>query len=82
MLVLDSSKEKCERRERLGHKEPRYFVPFKKNGKDLAWSRAVTIYARCFTESESECIEYFNNLIREQIQWHQSEIERLKSEIL
>lgn len=82
ILVLDSSEAKCKVREEKGYTEPRYFVPFKKNGKDLAWSRAVTVYARYFTDNEVECIEYYNKLIKEQIQWHQNEIERLEKEFI
>lgn len=82
MLVLDSSLAKCKEREKKGYTEPRYFVPFKKNGKDLAWSKAVTIYARYFTDNEMESKAYYNKLIMEQIQWHQSEIEKLKEEFV
>lgn len=82
ILVLDNSEDKCRIREEKGYKRPRYFVPFKKNDKDLAWSKAVTVYSRYFTDNEKECKEYYNKLIRDQIQWHQKEIERLKDEFI
>lgn len=82
MLVLDNSEERCEKRAKAGYDEPRYFVPFKKNGKDLAWSKAVTVYSRYFTDDENESKEYYNKLVREQLHWHQAEIEKLKEEFV
>lgn len=82
MLVLYSTEAKCREREQKGYTEPRYFVPFKKNGKDLAWSKAVTVYARYFTDDENECREFYNGMISKQIRWHQYEIEKLKEEFV
>lgn len=62
--------------------EPHYFVPFKKNGKDLAWSKVVSIYARYFTTDEEESKEFYNDLIQKQISWHESEIDKLKEDLL
>lgn len=80
-LVAENTKSRDEFRWSRGCTDIRAFIPYKKNGKDLAWSKAVTIYSRYFTDNEAESKEYYNKLIREQIQWHQSEIEKLKNEI-
>lgn len=69
--------------ERTGRKtEPNFFVPFKKNGKDLAWSKVVSIYSRYFTEDEEDSKEFYNDLIQKQITWHESEIDKLKEDLL
>lgn len=60
----------------------RYFVPFKKNGIDLAWSKAVTIYARQFSLDEDECKKCYNELIQKQIFWHEQEIKKLEKDLL
>ena len=61
---------------------PNYFVPFKKNDKDLAWSKVVTIYSRYFTDNEEESKEFYNDLIQKQIAWHELEIDKLKEDLL
>lgn len=45
-----------------------FFVPFKKNAHgttldDLAWSKAVTIEARLYADTEDEAIELYNNKV-------------------
>ncbi len=47
---------------------PRYFVPFKKTARgcdleDLAWSKAVNIRARVYADTETECLEAYNECI-------------------
>lgn len=37
-----------------------YFIPYKKRGEGLSWSKAVSIDSRQFTETESAAIYYFN----------------------
>lgn len=82
-LVLGRTLSEEEYYERTGRKtEPNYFVPFKKNGKDLAWSKVVSIYARYFTTDEEESKEFYNDLIQKQISWHESEIDKLKEDLL
>lgn len=81
-LVAENTKSRDEFRRSRGYADIRAFVPYKKNGKDLAWSKAVTIYSRYFTFSEEECKEFYNNLIKEQIAWHEQEIAKLKEELL
>lgn len=51
---------------------PRYFVPFKKTAKgcnleDLAWSKAVSIRARIYADTETECIEAYNDCIMQNV---------------
>lgn len=58
----------------------RYFVPFKKNGKGLAWSQAVSYSARCYADSEEECIELYNELIDDAIAVHQQIIASLQND--
>lgn len=82
-LVLGRSETEEAYYERTDRKtEPNYFVPFKKNGKDLAWSKVVTIYSRYFTDDEEESKEFYNDLIQKQIAWHESEIDKLKEDLL
>ena len=59
-----------------------YFVPFKKNGIDLAWSKAVTIYSRCYATTQQECIALYNRLIQDSIEWHEQEIKKLEKDLL
>lgn len=47
---------------------PLYFVPFRKNAKDLtlknlAWSKAVSLSARYYADTEAESIEQYNELV-------------------
>lgn len=59
-----------------------YFVPFKKNSEELAWSKAVHVYTREYSETEEESIKLFNEMIQENIDWHLKEIEKLKKELI
>lgn len=61
-----------------------YFIPFKKNSQscdlqDLAWSKAVHYSARKYATTEDECKELFNELIDEEIQFHQNIINDIQS---
>lgn len=65
----------------------RYFIPYKKNSKDLsydnlAFSKAVKLDARYYAETEQECKEIYNSLIQRNIDWHLSEIELLKKNLI
>jgi hypothetical protein len=47
---------------------PLYFIPFRKNAKDLtlenlAWSKAVHLTARYYADTEAESIEQYNELV-------------------
>ena len=59
-----------------------YFVPYKKNSNQLAWSRAVEIYSRMYATSEAECIQLYNSMIAENINWHTKAIEELRKEFV
>ncbi len=66
---------------------PEYFIPYKKNRSDdsydnLAFSKAVSIYARYYAETETECAELYNSLIQNNIDWHKKEIEKLKENLI
>ena len=65
-----------------GQTNIRYFVPFKKNGVDLSWSKAVTIYARCYATTQQECIALYNRLIQNSIEWYEQEIKKLEKDLL
>lgn len=60
----------------------RYFVPFKKNNQELAWSKAVTIQSRHYATTYQECVTLYNKLIQNNITWHEQEIEQLKKDLL
>ena len=59
-----------------------YFVPYRKDGKGLAWSKAVTIYAREYFETEEAAIDYYNRQIKESIDWHWNKIKELRKEYI
>ena len=48
----------------------RYFVPYKKGKKELAWSKAVTLEAREYAETEHEAYLEYNRLVRLAQNWH------------
>lgn len=58
----------------------RYFTPFKKNGKDLAWSKSVLSYNREYAETEEDAKILYNGMVQLIIDWHNKEIERLNKE--
>lgn len=62
--------------------KPHYFVPFKKNGKDLSWSRVVQLTNRKYASTEEECKEIYNSLLQENIDWHKSKITELEKEMV
>lgn len=60
--------------------EPRYFVPFKKNGIDLAWSKAVNFTARMYADTYAESVELYNDKIQEYIDWFENEVKEMKAQ--
>lgn len=78
-LVCGNTESSDKYRRDKGYKDVAYFVPYKKNGIDLAWSKAVTIYARYFSKTEQESIDFYNKLVQEHIDWLTKEAESLKS---
>lgn len=81
MLMLGDTESSHDWNEKHGYKTPRYFVPFKKNNKDLAWSKAVSIYSRRYADSKEECLEYFKDIINEEIKIHKERIRVLEEEL-
>lgn len=44
-----------------------YFIPYKKNGKDLATSKRVSIESRQFADTYEECVGLYNRLVQDKI---------------
>ena len=82
--TLYSHNSKMERMRSYYDKEPNpgYFVPFKKNSKELAWSKSVMLSSRCYASTEEEAIQLYNDLITEAIDWHNSEIKDLQAKLI
>ena len=75
-----SAKTEKEHLKNISNDEKLYishFVPYKKNGKDLAWSKAVLIRNRMYATTKEECTEMFNESIKDKINWHLQELEKL-----
>lgn len=75
-LTLGKDKESDEyNRKNYYSYKPIYFVPFKKNSKnELAWSKAVHIESRYYATNLIDCINIYNQLLDNVINWHLSEI--------
>lgn len=58
----------------------RYFVPYKKNGIDLSWSKAVSTYSRNITTTEEEAISLYNKLIDDYVKYFTEKIEEIKKD--
>lgn len=65
-----------------GCTEPSYFVPFKMNGKDLYWSKAVSVYFHYLSSTEEESKQFYNKLINDYIESLSCEIDRVKKELI
>ena len=59
-------------------KEIRYFVPCRKDGKGLVWSKAVTIYSRMFTSDYGEAVEDYNRQVYNKIVTYEKYIDALR----
>ena len=77
-LVTDNSELKDLDRRKNGYSHINYFVPYKKNGVDLAWSKAVSIYARYFCRTKKESTDFYNELIQSHIKWLEQEADNLR----
>lgn len=60
----------------------KFFVPYKKNGIDLAWSKAVGIESRQYATTEEESREIYNEEIESYINMHKRMIEELENDRL
>lgn len=60
-----------------------YFIPFRK-GSDttLAKSKQVSIYARVYADTYEECVELYNELIQEKIDWFQNKIKKIEEDFI
>ena len=57
-----------------------YFVPFKKNGTDLAWSKAVRVNSRMYATTYEESVEQYNDKIESYINWYKENIKDLEND--
>lgn len=62
-------------------KQYSFFIPVNEKGKPLI-SKAVSIYARHYADTESEAIDGYNHLIDNLIKTYQEKISELKSEFI
>ena len=75
-------KEKARYRGREEELVPAYFVPLKKNGSGLAWSKLVHISSRLYADTEKESIELYNKCVQDTIDIHEHYIEKLKGDFI
>lgn len=66
--------------QRGAYLEPQYFVPYKKNGVDLAWSKAVKFSSRMCADTYDESVELYNDKIQEYIDWFENEVKEMKAQ--
>lgn len=59
-----------------------WFVPYKKNSKELCWSKAVKVYSRRYAIDEETSKQLYNRMIKNSIDWHERKIEELKKEMI
>ena len=82
MLTLGNSETDCERRRKNGYTSIKYFVPFKKDGVSLSWSKAVSVYSRCFTDTYDDCVVLYNKEVKDIESWLQSKLEEVRKEYI
>lgn len=81
MLMLGNTQISHDRNAKYGYTKPQYFVPFRKDLRGLAWSNAVSIYARQYADSKEECTELFKEIINKEIEKHKEKIAKLEKEL-
>lgn len=60
-----------------------FFVPFRKGSdSQLAKSKEVSIYARCFADTYEECIELYNKLVNERVDWFLKRAEETREDLI
>lgn len=60
-----------------------FFVPFKRNSEtEFAKSKAVQIDSRMYTDTYEECIELFNSLVNEKVEWFLKRAEETKEDLI
>lgn len=83
LLITDSEKQKqFKEYHRLLYWTPRYFVPYKKNGKELAFSKAVLVDSRWYADTEAQAIDGYNKLLEKEIEKLKQKISELEGEKL
>lgn len=55
-----------------------YFVPYKKDGVSLAWSKKIDAQSRMYATTRDECVELYNDKIDSHIRWHENQIDELR----
>ena len=61
-----------------GDRTVRYFVPYKKNG-GLAWSRAVSVDARMYADTEQEAAALFNAQVDRSVDWFERRVKEIRA---
>ena len=61
--------------------KPNYFVPFGTN-KRLSWSKAIHFQNYHYADTEQECIELYDDLIQNEINWHKAELQKLEEDLM
>ena len=60
-----------------------FFVPFKRNSKtEFAKSKAVQIDSRMYADTYEECVELFNSLVNEKVEWFLKRVEETKEDLI
>lgn len=59
------------------------FIPFKKNRKEsLLSSKAVMFRSRVYADTYEECVELYNTLVQEKVNWFIQRIEEAKRDFI
>ena len=60
-----------------------FFVPFRKGSdSQLAKSKEVSIWARCFADTYEECVELYNRMVNERVDWFLKRVEETRGDLL
>lgn len=60
-----------------------FFVPFKRNSEiEFAKSKAVRIDSRMYADTYEECVELFNSLVNEKVEWFLKRAEETKKDLI
>lgn len=60
-----------------------FFVPFKRNSEtEFVKSKAVQIDSRMYADTYEECVELFNSLVNEKIEWFLKRAEETKEDLI
>lgn len=60
-----------------------FFVPFKSGSEmEFAKSRAVRISSRVYADTYEECVELFNSLVNEKVEWFLKRAEDTKEDLI